>query len=147
MIASNVPFRKIFNIETLPSFFSEFESNLNCGSFKSYKNPSQLILNSWLEFSNFFYYFSIIQIFNWNFIYTYRSTKFSYIQITVTRITTLDASKRNCSSIMYMYLVRDNDLYWSNIISSPQFRVWSCINYYCSFFTTNRFSLCNIKNQ
>ena len=44
MIASNVPFRKIFSMETLPSF-SEFESNLTCGSFKSYKNPSQLILN------------------------------------------------------------------------------------------------------
>jgi hypothetical protein len=46
MIASNVPFRKIFSIETLASFSSEFESNLNCGSFKSYKNASQLILNS-----------------------------------------------------------------------------------------------------
>ncbi len=67
MIASNVPFRKIFSIETLASFSSEFASNLNCGSFKSYKNPSQLILNSRLEFSNFFHYFSIIQIFNLKF--------------------------------------------------------------------------------
>jgi hypothetical protein len=119
MSASNVPFRKIFSIETLPSFFSEFESNLTCGSFKSYKNPSQLILNSRLKFRNFFYYFSIIKIFNLKFHLHLSVNKFSYIQITVTGITILDASKRNCSSVMYMYLLRDNDLYWSNIISSP----------------------------
>ncbi len=71
MIASNVPFRKIFSIETLPSFFSEFESNLTCGSFKSYKNPSQFVLSSRLEFCNFFYYFSIIHIFNFEISFTF----------------------------------------------------------------------------
>ena len=45
MTASNVPFRKIFTIEILSSFFSEFESNLSYDSFKSYKSPSQEIAN------------------------------------------------------------------------------------------------------
>ena len=118
MIASNVPFRKIFSIETLSSFFSEFESNLTCGSFKSYKNPSHLILNSRLEFCNFFHFSDHSNLY----------LKFD-LHLSVNKIQLYsnycyannytDASKRNCSSIMYMYLVRDNDLYWSNIISSP----------------------------
>ena len=118
MIASNVPFRKIFSIETLPSFFSEFESNLICGSFKSYKNPSQLILNFRLESFNFFYYFSIIQIFNLKFHLHLSVNKIQLYSNYCYANNTFDTSKRNCSSIMYMHLVRDNDLYWSNIVSS-----------------------------
>lgn len=118
MTASNVPFRKIFSIETLPSFFSEFESNLICGSFKSYKNPSQLILNFRLESFNFFYYFSIIQIFNLKFHLHLSVNKIQLYSNYCYANNTFDASKRNCSSIMYMHLVRDNDLYWSNIVSS-----------------------------
>jgi len=58
--ASNVPFRKIFSIEILSSFFSEFESNLSCGSFKSYKNPSQKISNSDIQlYSNYYYAYYI----------------------------------------------------------------------------------------
>jgi hypothetical protein len=55
--ASNVPFRKIFIIEILSSFVSEFESNLSCNSFKSYKNPSQQTPNSVQKVADLLDYF------------------------------------------------------------------------------------------
>jgi len=48
---------------------------------------------------------------------------------------------------MYLYMDRDNDLYWNCFLSFIYFRISSCSNHYFGFFTTNRIPFCSIKNN